>query len=126
MSYTVELQEDEQSCTITLSGKLNAYNVKEFKEMIFPITERVPTIIIDVKGVTEFDSSFLQLFISLKNSAFQLGHIFKILSHSKPVLQIFDTFGLIGFFSDKVIVSSKDRKDYKFNYGTGRFPKILR
>ncbi len=126
MSYTVELQEDEQSCTITLSGKLNAYNVKEFKEMIFPITERVPTIIIDVKGVTEFDSSFMQLFISLKNSAFQLGHIFKILSHSKPVLQVFDTFGLIGFFSDKVVVSSKDRKDYKFNYGKGRFPKILR
>jgi anti-anti-sigma factor len=98
MSYTVELQEDEQSCTITLSGKLNVYNVKEFKDMIFPVTERVPTIIIDVKEVTEFDSSFLQLFISLKNSAFQLGHIFKIVSHSKSVLQIFDTFGLIGFF----------------------------
>lgn len=126
MSYTVELIEDEQSCTVKLSGKLSAYNVKEFRDMIFPITERVPTLIMDLKDVTEFDSSFLQLFISLKNSAFQLGHIFKIVSHSKAVLHILDIFGLIGFFSDKVVVSSNDRKDFKFTYGTGRFPKMLR
>ena len=126
MSYTVELIEDEQSCKVLLSGRLSVYNVKEFRDMILPITERVPTIIIDVKEVTEFDSSFMQLFISLKNTAIQYGHIFKIISHSKAVLHMLDVFGLVGFFSDKVIINSKDRKDFKFSYGTGRIPKTLR
>jgi anti-sigma B factor antagonist len=126
MSYTVELEEDTQSCTVKLSGKLNVYNVKEFRDMILPITERVPTINFDLKEVTEIDSSFLQLFISLKNSAYQLGHILKITSHSKSVLHIIDVFGLVGFFADKIVLNSKDRKEFSFSYGTARVPKTLR
>jgi anti-anti-sigma factor len=76
MSYTVELEEDSQSCTIKLSGKLNVYNVKEFRDMILPVTERVPTINVDLKEVTEFDSSFLQLFISLKKFSLSIGSYF--------------------------------------------------
>jgi anti-anti-sigma factor len=126
MSYTVELEEDAQSCKIKLSGKLNVYNVKEFRDMILPITERLPTIMMDLKEVTEFDSSFLQLFISLKNTAYQMGHIFKITSHSKPVLHIIDVFGLVGFFADKIVLNSKDRKEFGFSYGTARLPKTVR
>lgn len=126
MSFTVEVFEDEQSCKLILSGRLTVYNVKEFRDMILPITERLPTIILDLKDVSEFDSSFLQLFISLKNTAYQFGHIFKIMNHSKPVLQLMDVYGLIGFFSDKVVMKNSERKEYKFSYGTGKIPKTLR
>jgi len=126
MSYTVEVFEDEQSCKLVLSGRLTVYNVKEFRDMILPITERLPTIILDMKDVTDFDSSFLQLFISLKNTAYQLGHILKIINHSKSVLQVLDVFGLVGFFSDKIVLKNSERKEYKFSYGTGRLPKNLR
>ncbi|MCB1142043.1 MAG: STAS domain-containing protein [Leptospiraceae bacterium] len=126
MSYTVELDETDQICNLKVNGRLNIYNIKEFKDIVSPIIERVPALIVDVSEVIEFDSSFIQLFISIKNYAYSLGHIFKITSHSKPILDLLDMYGLVGFFADKVVLSAAQRSEFKLNYGTSKLPPNLR
>jgi anti-anti-sigma factor len=126
MSFTVEIDENDQVCNLKIIGRLNIYNVKEFKEMILPIIQRVPAMIVDTSEVIEFDTSFLQLFVSIKNYCYKLGHIFKIKAHSKVLIQLLDIYGLVGFFADKIVLTSQQKQEFKFLYGTTKLPPSLR
>ncbi|MCB1179792.1 MAG: STAS domain-containing protein [Leptospiraceae bacterium] len=126
MSSDLEIKALDGKIFIKFTGNVNLYNLNSIKEDLVSILESSNVIEIDFSSVQEFDSAACQFFISLQKYCDSKKIKLKLTGHSNTIISIFDTYGLIGFFRDKVHVSSDDKDNYKFSYGMKKFPKALR
>ncbi len=80
----------------------------------------VDNLIVDLSGVSELDSSGVQLLVALKKESLASGTSFKLVQHSPAVLSVFALYGLAAFFGDRIRLKSGERDAYGFLYGLRR------
>lgn len=126
METEVNIFDTEKGIEISIQGDLNIYNLHFVKAKILLSILNTKSIEFDLFGITEFDSAAVQFFIALKKHCQKSKKKLILKNHSSSVLQIFGTYGLIGFFEDKVYISASEKDKYPLKYGTKKIPVSLR
>lgn len=98
------LHVNDMQCRIVVDGELTVSTVMALKsDLLFPLT-KYNEIEIDLTGVSEIDSSGLQLLILAKTEAIMRGKSLRIPSHGSAVLALCGLYNLKGFFSDPALI----------------------
>ena len=88
---------------LRLEGELRIYRAAELKPVI--LCEPPPTEI-DLSGVTELDTSGLQLLMLAKREAQAAQRTLHLVHHSKAVLDVFEILNMAAYFGDHLVMDS--------------------
>lgn len=106
MAINVE-QIDSKQCRIVVDGEMTIYMAAEIKASLMPALVKYQEIEIDLAGVSEMDTSGLQLLLLAKIEALAHGKILRIIEHSPAVLELLSLCDIASFFGDPVVIPSR-------------------
>lgn len=92
---------------VVLEGGLTIYNAGLLKAQLLQALAEVPVLSLDLSRVAELDSAGLQVLMLLKREAGAAQKSLHILAHSPAVQEVFDLFGLAGWFGDPLLVGAE-------------------
>ncbi len=92
-------------CHLAIEGEMTIYTAAELKSELAPHLSE-PKTEIDLSGVSEMDSSGLQLLILAKRETSRHGRILHLAGHSQAVLDVLDICNMAAYFGDPLIISS--------------------
>lgn len=101
------LHVNDKQCRIVIDGEMTIYTAMELNASLLPPLVKYSEMEVDLAGVSEVDSSGLQLMVLAKNEALAHGKTLRITAHSPAVLEILSLCDLEGFFGDPVVISSR-------------------
>ena len=81
----------------------------------------VPTTL-NLADVAEFDTSGLQMLMTLRQRARRRGVRLRLSNHSFAVLRQIELSGTAAFFGDRLVIPAGRRTELPFRYGTSREP----
>ncbi|GBF48981.1 STAS domain protein [Leptospira ryugenii] len=73
---------------------------------------------IDLRNIQRIDTAGIQWMIYIERLCRQKNINLSFQNHPKPILQILDLYGLIGFFGDKIKITKEESSEYSLSYGT--------
>ncbi|MDH5718465.1 MAG: STAS domain-containing protein [Spirochaetia bacterium] len=117
MSIEIKQAETEDYGLLQIKGDMSIYNVLLIKEQFNDAINSHDNLVFDLSGVNEIDTAGFQMLVLAKQEAARQNKALKIINHSGPVLKIFDLFGAVGFFGDKIKLPKNERDNYSFSYG---------
>lgn len=100
-----------------IKGDCTIYNAMEIKKFISKYYEKSESLVINLSGVDEIDSSFFQLLLAIKMDAAENNRRVSFIAHSIPVLKYIDLYGAAAIFGDRLVVKKEDRDKFDFKYG---------
>lgn len=124
MRYTLSTLNEETGTTVGISGELTIYAVSELLNDFMDIYTNAKQIQLDLSEITAIDTAGAQFLIFLKK-IYSGENSIKLIRHSKPVLKIFDLYGLTGFFGDPLSIKSSQRNEFSFKYGLKKHPERM-
>lgn len=83
---------------VRIKGELNIYNALAAKELLAGALADAQNVELDLSGVTEFDSSGLQLLVLACKETERKGHRFALSDRSEPVETVIRLFRMTEFF----------------------------
>ncbi len=92
-------------CHLAIEGEMTIYTAAELKNEITPHLSE-PQIEINLSGVSEMDSSGLQLLILAKRETQRDERVLHLTGHSQAVLDVLDICNMAAYFGDPLIISS--------------------
>lgn len=102
------LRVNDVQCRIVVDGEMTIYTAMELKaSLLFPFAQ-YKELEIDLAGVSEIDTSGLQLLLLTKTEAIADGKVLRITAHSPAVLELMNWCDLESFFGDPVVISSQE------------------
>lgn len=109
MQVNVVMQGD--LCRAKIDGEMTIYHAMQLKDSeLFSHLPNCREVDLDLSGVTEIDSSGLQLLVAAKALALAHGNRLRLSNHSQAVLNVLELCELEAFFGDPVVISSKPVK----------------
>lgn len=90
---------------IAVEGDLTIYSAAADKEALLAALEAAPALEIDLSRVDEMDTAGLQLLVLVKREAARRGKAMRLVAHSAAALGVLDTYNLVGYFGDPVLIS---------------------
>ena len=105
---------------LELSGEMVVRNLSRALPRLRESLEGATSILVDLSGVSELDSAGVQVLISLKKQSLASGQKLRLTGHSPAVLAVFDLYGLVAFFGDRITLKKGERARYDFSYGVRR------
>jgi anti-sigma B factor antagonist len=106
-----------------ISGELTIYTAGLLRDEVLELMKKTDSVDLELGGVTEMDTAGFQALLALKRESERAGKTLTLAGHSPAVLRVFDLYGAIGFFGDKVRVHASERGNYAFRYGLSRRKK---
>lgn len=111
----MEIQSErlEACLRLYLAGEMTIYNAAELKPTLLHALEQSEEIEIDLAGISEMDTSGVQLLMLMKREAAVAGKALKLAGHSPAVLEVFELLGLGNWFGDPQLLpadSSETRR----------------
>ncbi|MBN2436942.1 MAG: STAS domain-containing protein [Spirochaetes bacterium] len=100
-----------------IKGDCTIYNAAEIKKFISKYYDKSDSLVLNLSGVDEIDSSFFQLLLALKKDAGESNKRVSFIAHSIPVLKYIDLYGAAAMFGDRLVVKKEDRDKFDFRYG---------
>ncbi|UJL47051.1 STAS domain-containing protein [Virgibacillus sp. NKC19-16] len=95
MNLVVDVVEQNQASTVSLSGEVDAYTAPELKAKLLPLTsQQGHTVNVDLEDVTYMDSTGLGVFISALKSTKEHESQLKLINIQDRVLRLFKITGL--------------------------------
>lgn len=88
---------------LRLEGPLTIYRAEELKALLLG---DAPPMELDLSGVTELDTSGLQLLMLAKREATAAQRELHLLHHSKAVLDVFEILNMAAYFGDHLVMDS--------------------
>lgn len=101
------LQVNDKQCRIVIEGEMTIYTAMELNASLLPPLLKYTDMEVDLAGVSEIDTSGLQLMVLAKKEALAQDKALRIVAHSPAVLDILSLCDLEGFFGDPVVISSQ-------------------
>jgi len=98
------LHENDNQCRIVVNGEMTVDTVMKLKDQLLSPLAKYNEVEMDLTGVSEIDSSGLQLLILAKTEAIMRGRYLRIPSHGSAVHALRGLYDLKGFFSDPVLI----------------------
>jgi anti-sigma B factor antagonist len=126
MSFFIKVTQDTNLTRVFLSGECTIYQVSSLKTKLQELLGSSEAVSIDLSEISDFDSSCLQLFLSLKKTAIRANKKVSFVAHSEPVLSVFGLFGLIGAFEDKVVIKKEMSLRVPLSYGLKKYPNFMK
>jgi len=98
----MELSQERRENRLCLQavGEMTIYSAAELKPALLEVLGRSDEIEIDLSGVSELDTSGVQLLILMKREAAAAGKALTLSRHSPAVLEVFELLGLGSWFGD--------------------------
>lgn len=90
--------------TVRIDGELTIFRAMELKAQLLG---NPPVEVIDLGGVTDFDTAGLQLLMMVKKSAQAQGREVQLVNHSPVVLEVMDLLNVAGYFGDPVLIDPR-------------------
>lgn len=94
---------------LAFSGELTIFNAANLKNELFPYVDKSKRLTLDFNGVSEADTSFLQILIQLKRACAGKNIDFSLETCSEPVASLIRTFRLADEFRIKQPKETYDR-----------------
>lgn len=92
--------------TLSLDGELSIYRAAELKDLLLgAVAKAEGALEIDLGGVTELDTSGVQVLMLAKQVAQQRGLELRLQRHSTAVLEVFEMLNLAGHFGDPLVIA---------------------
>jgi anti-anti-sigma factor len=98
-----------RAASLRLDGELTIYRAAELKRSLLDALQAAPRLEIDLAGVTEIDTSGVQLLMLLKREAANQGRELALAAHSQAVVEAFDLLDLAPFFGDPIVTDGVAR-----------------
>lgn len=92
-------------CHIEIAGEMTIYHASKIKNKLIPALEGCEKVEISLAGVSEIDTSGLQLLALAKREAAEHGQQLVFFEHSHAVLAVLDLCNLAGVFGDPLVIS---------------------
>ena len=90
---------------LNIAGELSIYRADELKRaLIEPLAQDVQ-LVVNLAGVTEFDTCGLQLLMLAKRTAQAVGSELQLVGHSPAVLEVFELLNVAAFFGDHLVIA---------------------
>ncbi|MHA4869058.1 STAS domain-containing protein [Duganella sp. PWIR1] len=89
---------------ISIDGEMNIYRAADLKVTVLEALRKTRVLEIDLSGVTELDTSGLQVLMLAKQAAAADQRELRLLQHSPAVMEIFEMLDLGAFFGDAVLI----------------------
>lgn len=90
----------ENRLRLHAAGEMTIYSAAELKTALLEALGQSDEIEIDLSGVSELDTSGVQLLMLVKREAVAAGKGLTLSGHSPAVLEVFELLGLGGWFGD--------------------------
>ena len=90
----------ENRLRLHAAGEMTIYSAAELKPALLEALGQSDEIEIDLSGVSELDTSGVQLLMLVKREAVAAGKGLTLSGHSPAVLEVFELLGLGGWFGD--------------------------
>ena len=104
---TAAKPKQSRSKILKLQGEMNIYHAEELKQTILGALESSGKLEIDLSGVTELDSTGVQLLMLAKKKALAKNAELALNHHSPAVLDIFELLNLVSYFGDQTVIAPK-------------------
>ena len=94
-------------CRARIDGEMSIYTAVECRDLLQQHVAACQEIEIDLSGVSEVDSTGVQLLIQVKRQGAALGKPVRLVAHSAAIAEIIDLYRLAPQFGDLMIMSSR-------------------
>lgn len=85
-------------------GEMTIYHAAELKPALLAALDQSDAIEIDLSGISELDTSGVQLLMLTKRTAAAAGKALTLSGHSPAVLDVFELLGLGAWFGDPQVL----------------------
>jgi len=96
----------ENRLRLHAAGEMTIYSAAELKPALLEALGQSDEIEIDLSGVSELDTSGVQLLMLVKREAVAAGKGLTLSGHSPAVLEVFELLGLGGWFGDPQLLQA--------------------
>lgn len=100
--FKFDHQEKKSLIHAQIIGEMNIYHASQLFEHLHPLLSSGKNLEIDLSGVTEFDSSGLQILLIAKREALTNQQKLQLIKPSTPVLNVFNTLNVLNSFAEVV------------------------
>jgi anti-anti-sigma factor len=107
----LETQSTDTGLLARLAGDLNIYRAAEFQQALSSLLEQPESLELDLSGVSEIDSSGVQLLLLLRRERENTGYQTRFVNHSDAVLDVFQLMDLAGHFNDPIVYPRNRAED---------------
>lgn len=90
---------------VSFEGEMTIYDIEALSGEFLPILAQTKELVIDLKNVTEIDSSGAQLLMLARKECLRIEKPFSLINHSSAVVKLFEVLGLLSWFNDPVVLS---------------------
>lgn len=104
----VTVEQQGEQCRLTLEGEVTIYQAEALAREVLPRLDAEGQLVLDLAGVTELDSSGVQLLLLAKRERDRAGGGLSLVHHSDAVVEVFERLELWSFFKDPVVLSGSD------------------
>lgn len=94
----------ENRLCLHATGEMTIYDAAELKPALLATLGQSDEIEIDLSGISELDTSGVQLLMLMKREAVAAGKKLTLSGHSPAVLDVFELLGLGGWFGDPQVL----------------------
>ncbi len=101
----IEVENEGTLCRAQLRGEMTIYNAVPLKQELVGLLGRSGDLELDLSGITDIDTAGVQLLMLLKRECAARDRSFILSNHSGVVLDIYELMGLVGYFSDPVVLT---------------------
>ena len=96
---------------IAIADTMTIYQAAAHKKDLLNAFNGADELEIDLSGVTEMDSTGLQLLVLLKREALKKHKQVRLVAHSAASLEVLDTYNLAAYFGDPLVISSRTKAE---------------
>ncbi len=100
----LQVESRDGASHVALQGELTIYQAAELAERFLPLLRREEGLVIDLSDVSDMDSSCAQMLMLARRHCQARGHGCALVNHSQPVIDVFETLGLVSWFGDPVVL----------------------
>ncbi|MEE4639262.1 MAG: STAS domain-containing protein [Wenzhouxiangella sp.] len=98
------MESREGASQVALQGELTIYQAQDLAQAFLPLLAKNESLVVDLSDVSDIDSSCAQLLMLARRHCEARGHRCALVNHSQPVIDVFETLGLVSWFGDPVIL----------------------
>ena len=100
----IEVQSNGDGCKVQLQGELTIYQAESLAEQLLPLVKDHRSMVIDLSDVSDLDTSCAQVLMVARRTCLGKDKPFSLVNHSQPVIDVFETLGLVSWFDDPVVL----------------------
>jgi len=97
----INIQKNDRMAEVAITGEMNIYNALDLKAALLKTIDEAEAVDLDLSGVSEFDSSGLQLLLLALRQSERGGKQLRFTAKSAPVESVIGLFNLGELFVSK-------------------------